>query len=316
MSSHPSRPGRTHRLTRDQFVRRLDPATPPAITIDSGDEVIVESWDAFMGAWQRGEQPDHLGPANGPIAVRGAMPGDALRIELLELTPTELAPGRAAFHNGAGRFGFLTETFTDPYPLVMALRDGALEFPGGLRLPVNPSLGFIATTDTVPRRTSSDCGPFGGDIDAKELVAGSTLWLPVLVPGALLCLGDMHATLGDGCVGGTGAECAGRSRIRVTLEAGRPLARPRALTPSHLIAICHGEDLGQAMKQAVRDMVEYLTDAYGLPAYDAYTLLSLAGDIRISRAFRPVSPVKMLLDRAVFDQLAAARAGTQAQSTR
>lgn len=298
-----TREATVHHLSRDQFVRSLDPAHAPRLTIDSGDEVVVESWDAFMGAWEKGDAPDHLGPANGPIAVRGAEPGDRLRIELLTIEPVELAPGRAVFHNGAGRFGFLTDTFVESYPLVMPIEDGAIVFPGGVRIALKPSLGFIAVTDTVPRKTTGDCGAFGGDIDTQELVAGSTLWLPVLVPGANLCVGDVHATLGDGCVGGTGAECAGRTRIRITLEKGRPIARPLAITPTHLVAICYGPDLGEAMKQAVRDLVDYLVAERGMKPYDAYSLASLAGDVRVSRAFRPISPVKMLLSRDVFDQL-------------
>jgi amidase len=123
------------------------------------------------------------------------------------------------------------------------------------------------------------------------------------VPGALLALGDCHAVVGDGAVAGTGAECPAEIRVRVTVEKGRRLTSPRALTPSHLVVMSSGEHLGPAMKQAVRAMVDYLVQEKDIAPIDAYTLLSLAGDIRVSRTFRPISPVKMMLSRSVLDQL-------------
>lgn len=109
--------------------------------------------------------------------------------------------------------------------------------------------------------------------------------------------------VGDGAVAGTGAECSADTQIRVTVEKGMELKGPRALTPDHFVVLSHGEDLGPAMKQAVRDMVDFLVKEKGLEPYDAYTLLSLAGDVRVSRTFRPISPVKMMLSRQALDQL-------------
>jgi acetamidase/formamidase len=137
----------------------------------------------------------------------------------------------------------------------------------------------------------------------KELTAGSTIWLPVFVPGGLLVLGDCHAVVGDGAVGGTGAECSAELTLRLTVEKDRHLARPRALTPHYFATLATGDDLGQAMRQAVRDMVDFLVQEQGVEPYQAYSLLSLAGDVRMSRTFRPLSPVKMLLARAVLEQL-------------
>jgi acetamidase/formamidase len=116
-------------------------------------------------------------------------------------------------------------------------------------------------------------------------------------------MGDCHAVVGDGAVAGTGAECASEVHIRVTVEKAMRLASPRALTADHFVVLSYGEELGPAMKQAVRGMVDYLIQEKRMAPYDAYTLLSLAGDIRVSRTFRPISPVKMMLSRKVLDQL-------------
>jgi acetamidase/formamidase len=164
-------------------------------------------------------------------------------------------------------------------------------------------MGVVATTATYPHNTASDSGPYGGDIDMKELVEGSALYLPVLVPGGLLALGDCHAVVGDGAVAGTGAECCSDTHIRVTVEKEMGITSPRAITPDYFVVLSHGEELGPAMKQAVRDMVDFLVREKGLAPYDAYTLCSLAGDIRVSRTFRPISPVKMMLSREALEQL-------------
>jgi amidase len=286
------------RLSRDKFTTVLDPELPPVMTVASGEEFVVETWDAYMGVWGADEQPQVMGPASGPIAVAGASPGDALKVEILDIKP-----GSAAMHDVRAGRGFLGDEFTRRFPTVMVIEDGHLLFHGGLKIPINPSVGLIATTPSEIQQTASDSGPYGGDLDMKELTAGSTIWLPVFVPGALLVLGDCHAVVGDGAVGGTGAECAAEVTLRVTPERGRRLERPRALTAQYFVTLAYGEDVGQAMKQAVRDMVDFLVADKGMDAYAAYSLLSLAGDIRVSRTFRPISPVKMLLSRRVLEQV-------------
>jgi len=286
------------RLSRDKYTIVLDPTLSPAISIASGEELVVETWDAYKGVWRADQEPPEVGAATGPIAVEGAGPGDALRIDILAITP-----GPAAMHDVRPGRGFLGETFTERRPTVMPIRDGHLMFPDGIRIPLRPSIGLIATTPTVRQITAGDSGPYGGDLDMQELVAGSTLWLPVFVPGGLLVLGDCHAVVGDGAVGGTGAECSAEVTLRITGEKDRQLPGPRALTPQHFAVLASGEDVGQTMRQAVRHMVDFLVQERGMEPYAAYSLLSLAGDVRMSRTFRPLSPVKMLLARQVLEQI-------------
>jgi len=288
------------RISREHHTAYLDPTLAPVATLKTGEEALVKTYDAFLGHWDKGQWPKELGSVTGPIEIEGAQPGDTLKVDLLEVTPLELEPGRGAVHHTKEGMGFLPEEFTEHYPVVYAIRDGHLVQPTGLRIPLDPSLGFIGTTYTKRQKTSSDSGPYGGDIDMKELRAGSTIWLPVFVPGALLCLGDIHAAIGDGAVGGTAAEAAGEVKIRVTLEKGKRLERPRVMTNDHFVTLSYGEDVGEAMRTAVRDMVAFLANEKGMKPYDAYGLLSIAGDVRINRTFRPVSPVKMMLSRSVL----------------
>jgi len=248
-------------LSRGKRVYVLDPQAKPAITIDSGEELMVETWDAFEGI----RDPDVLeakslkGPATGPIWVNGAEPGDALKVDFISITPK----GGAAHMVMPGR-GFLEEDFPEAYPTVMTLDSGHLVLPSSLRLPLVPSMGVVATTPTYPQNTASDSGPYGGEIDMKELVTGSTMYLPVFVPGGLLALGDCHAVVGDGAVAGTGAECSADTHIRVTVKKGMGISAPRALTPDYFVVLSYGEELEPAMKQAVRDMADFLVTEKGL----------------------------------------------------
>ena len=286
------------RLTKDKFTTDLDPRQAPAITISSGEELLVETWDAYMGDWEAPDEARLRGPATGPIFVEGAERGDALRIEIIDIQVAD-----SAMHTVRPGRGFLAEGFTKLYPTVMSIKDGSVHFSSGIRIPLRPSLGLIATSPGRMQQTASDSGPYGGDIDVKEMVAGSTIWLPVFVTGGLLVMGDMHAVVGDGAVGGTGAEVAAETHIKVSVEKGRRLRGPRILTPDYFITLSSGQRVSAAMKRAVREMVDFLTEEKGMDPYDAYSLLSLAGDIRISRTFRPISPCKMMLSRAVLDQV-------------
>ena len=287
-------------LSREHSVTTLRPENPAAISIESGEELMVETWDAFTGIRDASVlvADSLVAKATGPIEVNGARPGDAIKIDFLGIKPK----GEAVHMVIPGR-GFLEAEFTEAYPTIMKYEEGHVVFPNGLRFPMSPSVGFVATTPTYAQATASDSGPYGGDIDMKELVAGSILYLPVLVPGGMLTFGDCHAVIGDGAVAGTGAETSSDIHVRITIEEGMDIASPRALTPEYFVVLSHGEELGPAMKQAVRGMVDFLVQEKGMPPYDAYTLLSIAADVRVSRTFRPISPVKMMLARAALEQL-------------
>jgi acetamidase/formamidase len=141
---------------------------------------------------------------------------------------------------------------------------------------VAPPPGWGRVTSIIPRA-------FGGNIDNKELVAGTKLYLPVFNKGALLSLGDGHGVQGDGEVCLTAIETALTGRIEVHVRKDFALKRPRAETADTWITMAFDEDLDDAVKQALRDMIALIGDLSGLPAQDAYTLCSLAADLRVTQ---------------------------------
>jgi acetamidase/formamidase len=297
-----------------------DPRLPPAIRVNSGDRVRVETMVA--GGLQRlrlagateSEIPESLKavertvtergpgahPMSGPIFIEGAEPGDTLEIRIL--TIEFLHPfGVNAFSPGGG-------VLPDDYPYaqlrLLRWRPGAdrVEFKPGITLPLAPFFGSIgvAPPALVGRISSRPPGWHGGNLDNKDLIAGSTLFLPVHVAGALLSIGDGHGLQGDGEVTGTALETSLRGTFELRLRKGERLRWPRAETPTHYIAMGLNEDLDEAARLATREMVDFLTANKGLSRDEAYMLCSLAGDLHVTQAVDATKGVHVTLAKSMF----------------
>lgn len=239
-------------------------------------------------------------PLTGPIFVEGAAPGDVLEVRLLAID--FLHPfGVAAFSPGGG---VLPADF--PYVHLQLLRwqPGAdsVEFRPGVRLKFAPFFGSIGVAPPVlsGRISSTPPGWHGGNLDNKDLVVGSVLYLPVHVSGALLSIGDGHAMQGDGEVTGTALETSLKATIEVRLRKGQRLRWPRAESPTHYITMGLDPDLDEAARLATREMVDYLVAEMGLSRDDAYVLCSLAADLRVTQAVDGTKGVHAMIAKSVF----------------
>jgi acetamidase/formamidase len=297
-----------------------DARVAPVLRIASGDRVRVETMVA--GGLQRvrgarvaeAEIPDVLKtiedavaergpgvhPMTGPILVEGAEPGDSLEIRILAID--FLHPfGVVAF---SPTTGVIPEDFPYAHFHVLRWRAGAdrVEFRPGVALTLAPFFGSIgvAPPPIVGRISSRPPGWHGGNLDNKDLVAGSTLYLPVHVPGALLSVGDGHAMQGNGEVTGTALETSLRGTLEVRLHKRQRLRWPRAETPTHYISMGLHEDLDEATRLATREMVEFLVAAKGLSRDEAYVLCSLAVDLHVTQAVDQTKGVHATLAKAVF----------------
>jgi acetamidase/formamidase len=239
-------------------------------------------------------------PMTGPIHVDGAEAGDTLEVRLLSIGFLHDF-GINAFAPGGG-------TIPDDFPYsglkLLRWRPGAtaVEFAPGIVLPLAPFFGSIgvAPPPLSGRLSSRPPGWHGGNLDNKDLVAGTTLFLPVHVPGALLSMGDGHAMQGHGEVTGTALETSLTGQIEVRLHKGQRLKWPRAETPTHYIAMGLDEDLDQATSHAVREMVEFLVAEKKLSPDDAYMLCSLSADLHVTQAVDGVKGVHASLPKSVF----------------
>ena len=247
-------------------------------------------------------QHSGLGPhiVSGPIHVDGAEPGDVLAVHILDATP------RTPYGVNSMRTtkGGLPDEFTLNRSIVIPLdldRGRAL-FAPGIEVPLAPFFGIMATgpARSLGRISSVPPGAHGGNIDLKQLTAGSTLYLPVHVPGALFMVGDGHAAQGDGEVDLTAIETSMTGAFRLEVIKGRPLVWPRAETPTHWIAIGLHEHLDEAMKIAIRETVNFLADEKGLAREDAYALASIAVDFGVTQVVDGVKGIHAMIPKAIF----------------
>lgn len=282
-------------VRRDQFHLAWDRSVEPVLRVGNGDEVTFDALDASGGqitatsttADLEALDFSRVDQAHGPIHVDGAEPGDTLEIELLEF-----APGDWGWTAAIPGFGLLADDFPDATLRITRLADGFGELLPGIRMPLAPFCGVIGVAPAGERRSTIPPTELGGNMDTRHLTAGSVLWLPVAVSGALLSVGDGHAAQGDGEVCGTAIETPMRGRVRVTVRRDVRVTAPEFRTAGPLglstntagwfAADGVGPDLMIAARDAVRRMIDRLGAEHGLTAVDAYLLLSVAGDLRIS----------------------------------
>ena len=313
---------RTHELPLDPAHVHwgyYDARLTPALHVASGDRVRVETMIA--GGLQRlrlagaseAEIPESLKaverqvtergpgahPMSGPVFVAGAEPGDTLEVHIVAIEFLHNF-GVNAFAPGSG---ILSDDFPYAQLRLFRWRPGAttVDFGHGVTLPIAPFFGSIgvAPPPLIGRISSRPPGYHGGNLDNKDLVAGSTLYLPVHVTGALVSFGDGHALQGDGEATGTALETSLRGTFELRVRKQR-IKWPRAETPTQYISMGLDEDLDEATRMATREMVEFLVAEKHLARDEAYMLCSMAGNLHVTQAVDGTKGVHMLIAKSLF----------------
>jgi acetamidase/formamidase len=291
----------------------FDAALPAVLEVDSGDTVVI---DTVSGG--RNEvlddglfRPDHreivdtvpqiMGPhiLTGPIAVRGAEPGDMLevRIQSIELTAdwgwNIIRPLKGA----------LPEDFPNLSRRIIPIdrQAGVARLPWGVDVPLQPFFGIVgvAPPPGYGRVSSIEPREYGGNIDNKEFVPGTSLFLPVFVPGAHVSVGDGHAVQGDGEVCLTALETCLKGRFQLVLHK-QSLNFPRAITPTHYIAMGMNLDLDDAAQQALRNMIAWLVELKSWQPEEAYVFCSLACDLHVTQLVDGNKGIHAMVNRSVL----------------
>lgn len=304
----PTTPAAQFTLTAEQTHNRFSAAIDPVLRVPSGAVVEVytkEASDQQIGPDATVEAVanldfDPIHPLTGPVYVEGAAPGDVLAVTLHEIELgtygwTAIVPG----------FGFLADEFTEPYLKTFAFEDGqtVAHFSDGITIPLKPFpgvMGVAPATDellsTIPPRAN------GGNMDDPNMVEGTTVYFPVFVEGALFSIGDTHAAQGAGEVCGTAIEAPMRIVYEVeVLKNGPAISEPQYETDDYYAVTAFATTLDEAAKKATRYMIDHLENRHGLTRTDAYTLVSLAGDLKIAEVVDvPHMLVTMHLSKSIF----------------
>jgi amidase len=276
------------RITRDNWHVAFDRNLPPVARVRPGEHILVECEDARGGRTLTPEsvtpavlkQRDWPGnPVTGPIFVEGAQPGDTLAVtihrqEIASRGWIPIWPFLFHFH----------DLFTDPRTVHVDIVDGEVVLDSGRRVPVRPMIGTIGTAPKVEVIMAGSMGRHGGNLDSEEIRAGSTIYLPVEVEGALLSLGDAHAVQSDGEL----ASVEVRTDVEISCEviSGRSPAMtwPRIDTGDALVVVAVGRPLEEALQGAFRDLIKWVSELTGMSWEQAYQLIGLAGHARPGQA--------------------------------
>ena len=294
---------------------------PPVLRIDSGDIIDVDTLltNTPTGLAKAGVPDDKIqeslktivaevtgerrGPGGhiltGPVYVEGAEPGDVLEIKILSIDLV-LDYG----YNGCN--GYLPENCEAGVPskiIPLNRKRMTADFLPGIVIPLNPFYGSIGVSPApeLGRVSSNPPGRHAGNLDNRELVAGSTLYIPVFVPGALFEIGDGHAAQGDGEVDQTAIETSLRGRLQLTVRKDMKLKWPRAETGTDFISMATDPDLAVATKTAIQEMIDFLVSEKKLTTHQAYQLVSIAGHVVVTQLVdKPNLGVHVKLPKNIF----------------
>lgn len=293
------------RITRDQLAVVFDHRLPPVAHVASGETFVIETEDSRGGRTRTPEtttatylramrERGYYGnPVTGPIFVEGAEPGDTLAVHILAQECDTLG------YMGYWPFLFhLEDFFQEPSTVLCEIRDEKVIFGHGIELPVRPMIGTIGTTPAVEAILSGGMGRHGGNLDTPEICAGSTVYLPVNVAGALLGVGDCHAIQSDGEIGSVEMRSVLTLRCEVEKGRSRAMTWPRVETPDVLVTVAVACPLEEALRLALRDMILWLEERCGLSRHEAYLLIGAAGHVRPGQAQVPLYSMRCLMPKA------------------
>ena len=296
---------------------RFDAAAKPVLTVKSGevvtmdticgvpemlerlgaaaDDPIREMKQMYAEIKDRGPGPHFL---TGPVAIDGAMPGDVLEVEILDIR-LRSPYGWMMISPDAGA---LPDEFPYQREKLIPLdeRNKTAEFAPGIHIPIRPFFGCFGVAPPDGRLSSGPPSYNAGNLDNKWLVAGTKVYIPVHVPGALFEVGDGHAAQGDGEVCITAIETNLTGVFRFTVRKDMKLRWPRAETPTHFITMGLHERLDEAARRATLEMIDYLMTAHNLSRDDAYMLTSAGVDLHVTQVVDGVKGVHAMLPKAIF----------------
>ena len=303
----------THHLTekvQGEYHYSIGPYSQPVLTVAPGDEIVVETLDAFGGkVIDETTKPSevlefpNVNPVNGPISVNGAQKGDTLAVRVIEIKPRGPQPrGTTCL---IPFFGGLTGTQKSPTlqePLPELVRKVAVSQDGivwneHLRFPYHPFIGTIGTAPELDSINSLTPDNHGGNMDLPDVSPGNTIYLPVRTAGARLFLGDCHATQGDGELCGVAIEFPTETRIQVDLLSDLPIAWPRIENPDWIMSVGSSRPMEDAARIAFRDLIGWMEEDFGFDRFEAYFILTQVARVRVGNMVDPNYTVGVAIEK-------------------
>lgn len=279
----------TKRITREQKIASFSPSNQPVVEVELGEKITVET-------------PNGSLIATGPIYVKGAEPGDALVVRIGEMRHIDEAEMRLRPNKGVFS-DYLIEKYDSVQRPKFPIVNNRVIFNEEISIPPQYMVGLIGTTPHNYEVPVSWPGRHGGNLDNKVIGPGSTLYLPVYLPGALVAAGDLHFAMGDGEVMLTALEVTGEVDLEFDLVKGRNLKWPMAETDGLVCTMGIDRTLDQAMMIALNEMKDLLQLRAGLTLEQAGMLMSAVCDLAICEVVSPLVVVRATIDRSIVKSL-------------
>lgn len=288
------------RISREHVIYEMSKKNEPVLTVESGATVVFETQDCFSGEVQSENDTvsdidfSTVNPATGPLYVEGAKAGDTLKVTLNRMEIDNkgsvlTAPGLGMLADGIEKEETVMSEVTEEGTLYK-----------GFNIPLTKMVGVIGTAPAGEGVNTGTPHDHGGNLDTTLLTEGATLYLPVNVDGALLAMGDMHSSMGDGEIMGSGLEVAGEIEVTVEVLKDSDLPLPFVETDELYATLASRETMEEASKVAINNMVDVLRSKTDLTFNQAGMFLSLAGDLKVSQVVNPNKTMRVEVKKAVL----------------
>jgi amidase len=277
-----------HVVSREDVIWAFGPDLEPVLEVDPGAIVRIETNDCFSGQIRSEDDLvteidfERVNSATGPIAVRGAEPGDSLVVELLDVSPIEW--GVATLIPG---YGQLIDKVQAPLTRLFKVEHGWIEMNERVRFPARPMVGVVGVATDSETLTTGLAGRHGGNLDNHLHGPGAKIYFPVRQPGGMFAVGDMHASMGDGEICFTGIEIAGEVTVRFDVLKGKQGAWPVTELEDRWMPHATADEFPDALELVSEEAARMLVDEWGFTLEDAFIFLSVACDAGVAQACKP-----------------------------
>lgn len=275
------------RISNEHVIFEMNKENEPVLTVDSGTDVVFETMDCFSGEVQTEEDTvsnidfSTVNPATGPLYINDAQVGDTLKVTINKITIDD----RGAVLTAPG-LGLLADRIEKEQTTFAEVTEDATLYKGHT-IPLRKMIGVIGTAPAGEGINTGTPHDHGGNLDTTLIGEGASIYLPVNVEGALLSMGDMHSSMGDGEIMGSGLEVAGEIEVTVEVLKDEKLPLPLVETEELYATLASRETMEEASKVALNHMVDLIQDKTDLTFNEAGMFLSMAGDLKVSQAVNP-----------------------------
>lgn len=290
------------RISSDQHIFSMSSRNKPVLKVASGTQVVFETLDCFSNAIQSSSDLiseidfDRINPATGPLYIEGAEKGDTLKVTIDNIKINE--QGATVQMSGLGVLG---EDVKEDQTEIAYVKDNYVDFLGH-SVPLRKMIGVIGVAEGEEGVNTGTPGLHGGNMDATSIQEGAHLYFPVKVQGALLAMGDLHAAMGDGEIGGAGIEVSGEVTVTVEVLKETDIPSLTVETQDKWITIAPGKTMEEAARDALSRMEALVLARTSLTPNEAKMLLSIGADVRVCQLVNPAITMRVELLKSILEQ--------------